>query len=705
MNTLIEQILLEKKKKSIDKDDLFIEYQKRAKASLEDFHNELDKLLAEGDVCLIFNRYYLVNHSKIVRGKLQVKPQGYAFLLSEDNKGDVFIRSDLINGAFSGDYCLALTERSGFDNREGSIIKIIKRGYEVIVGTIKEIKKTLYVIPDNERIDFKIVIPKSVAYGAMPGHKVQAIVKEYVNQNLVIAEVKSIIGHKNDPGVDILSIVYQHDIPTVFSDDIMKEANDLPDEVLNSDFEKRRDLSNELIVTIDGDDTKDIDDAIGIKELPDGRFKLFVSIADVSHYVKPGMNIDLEAYLRGTSVYLVDRVIPMLPHKLSNGICSLNPGVLRKSITCEMIIDHKGYVVEDKIYPSIIRSRAQMTYQNVNRILNHDEEVIKKYDFLGDIFFTMEKLAKILLKKRIARGSILFETTESKIICDDEGHPLEIKLYERGFAEQIIEEFMLTANETVAKRMSKYPFLYRIHENPDFDKLSSILSVIKNMGYDIKENPKNITVKSIQKFLKTLEGKKEERAINTLLLRAMAKARYSDVNEGHFGLAFSHYTHFTSPIRRYPDLIVHRLIREFLFEHNDSLENQEKWEKKLSTYARWTSYKEKEATDCERDVEQMKKAEYMSMHIGSEATGMISGVTSFGFFVELDNTVEGLVHISTLDGYYEYDERNMMLISGKKQYRIGDMVKIVVFGTNKTMGQIDFILAEKRNLYEINRTK
>ncbi|HET7658723.1 MAG TPA: ribonuclease R, partial [Bacillales bacterium] len=515
-------------------------------------------------------------------------------------------------------------------------------------------------------------------------------------------EVEQILGHKNDPGVDILSIIYKNGLPQAFPDEVMEEANAAPDQIDPSEIEGRRDLRGETIVTIDGADAKDLDDAVNVVELGNGNYKLGVHIADVSHYVKEGSALDQEAYERGTSVYLVDRVIPMIPHRLSNGICSLNPQVDRLTLSCEMEITPKGDVVNHEIFQSVIRTTERMTYTDVRKILlSEDDEVLDRYRDLVPFFNTMGKLANILTEKRRQRGAIDFDFTEAKVEVDEKGHPTNVVTRERSVAERLIEEFMLAANETVAEHFHwlDVPFLYRIHEDPKSEKLETFFKFITNFGFVVKGSPDSIHPGAMQELLETVSGEPEEAVISKVMLRSMQQAKYHHQSLGHFGLATEFYTHFTSPIRRYPDLIVHRLIRTYLIEKKADESTQKSWEKKLPDIAKHTSEMERRAVDAERETDDLKKAEFMQDKIGEEYEGIVSGVTNFGLFIELPNTIEGLVHISYLtDDYYHYEENQYALIGERtgNVFRIGDDVKIRVMKVDLDERTIDFELVQMK---------
>lgn len=508
---------------------------------------------------------------------------------------------------------------------------------------------------------------------------------------------KQVLGNKNDPGVDVLSIVYQHDIKTDFPEEVRLQSEVIPDTVLESDKLGRKDLTDQDVVTIDGDDSKDFDDAVNVKKLANGNYYLGVHIADVSYYVTEGSPLDVEALERGTSTYLTDRVIPMLPFRLSNGICSLNPDVERLALTCEMEINEHGVVVDHKIFPSVIKSTARMTYKNVNKILtDQDADLRAQYERLVPMFETMSELHEILLKKRHNRGAIDFEEDEAKIIVDENGKAIDIELRQRGLSERMIESFMLAANETVAEHYStaNAPFLYRIHETPDADKMKNFFEFITAYGIQAHGSSKKVTPMMLQEVLTQIEGQPEQPIITTMLLRSMQQAHYSDESLGHFGLGAEFYTHFTSPIRRYPDLMVHRLIHSYA-TNGMTIEEKEKWAPKLQPIAEQTSLEERRSIDTEREVVDLKKAEYMLDKVGNEYDAVISSVTSFGMFIALPSTVEGLVHISQMkDDYYSFVESQLALVGERthKMFRIGQPVRVKVANVDLDAHSVDFEL-------------
>ncbi|MED4045147.1 ribonuclease R, partial [Priestia aryabhattai] len=549
-----------------------------------------------------------------------------------------FIPPTETNNAMHGDIVLArvLSESSGA-RREGTIVKILERGTQQIVGTYTQSKNFGFVIADDKKIAGDIFIPKAARNGAVEGHKVVVELTTYPEGRMnAEGKVVQILGHKNDPGIDIISVIHKHGLPQEFPADALTQAIDTPETIDEKDIGNRRDLRDQVIVTIDGADAKDLDDAVTVTELENGNYKLGVHIADVSHYVKEGSPIDVEAAERGTSVYLVDRVIPMIPHRLSNGICSLNPKVNRFTLSCEMEINPQGEVVKHEIFESVIKTTERMTYSDVNKILvDKDEEVLERYEPIVPMFERMEKLAAILRKKRMDRGAIDFDFKEAKVLVDDDGHPHDVILRERSVAEKLIEEFMLAANETVAEHFHwmNVPFIYRIHEDPDAEKLTRFLEFITNFGYTVKGTGNDIHPRALQDILEEVKGTPEEMVISTVMLRSMKQAKYEAESLGHFGLSAEFYTHFTSPIRRYPDLIVHRLIRTYLIEGKTDQQTQEKWRELLPDVAEHSSNMERRSVDAERETDDMKKAEFMADKVGEVFNGIISSVTNFGMFV------------------------------------------------------------------------
>lgn len=649
-----------------------------------------------------YNHYYLPNQFGMVLGILTINKKGFGFVAVEDQEKDVFIAPDALKDAFNKDTVLIeIDKHSDLERPEGRVIRVIKRGQTRLVGEIKRGKRDYYVEVDDSKFDKPIFVDHAHLHGAVPGHKVLVEIKVY--KPLLKGDVIKIIGHKNDPGIDILSIVYEHDTPVEFNKAVYQQIEDIPDTLTGIDKSDRVDLRKETIVTIDGDDAKDLDDAISLKKLANGNYYLGVHIADVSYYVKEGTPLDKEALARGTSIYLADRVIPMLPHKLSNGICSLNPNVDRFTISCFMEIDRNGEVIDHEIIPGIINSTERMTYTNVNKILDGDQVLQLQYDHVKDLFFLMQELALILQEKKAKRGAIDFDVKEAKVVVNNKGETTDVVLRQRGASDRIIEEFMLLANETVAEHFKwlELPFIYRVHEQPKTKKLMQFSAIAKIMGYTIKGSLENVYPNELSNIIEASKGTPEHTIISTLLLRCMQKARYDEQCLGHFGLADEFYTHFTSPIRRYPDLIVHRLIRKYLFEKRVDDRTIKHYQEIMPEIALQSSNREREAIDIEREVDDMKIAEYMEKHIGEEFEGIISSVTNFGFFVELDNTIDGLVHVSDLtDDFYFFDEKNLRYIGQRtgKVFKMSDCVKVRVISASKTDKSVDFeIVGMKSN--------
>lgn len=647
------------------------------------------------------DKYMMLEKSHLRKGVMRTNKKGFGFVEVDNLDDDIYVAQDNMNGAIHDDIVLVeITSKMNLDRLEGRVLKVIKRQVQRYIGEITfDAKGKGHIKLDDNKIKLNIEIPKDKSLNAVDGHKVVVELVKKLNNNLKYeGKVVEIIGHKNDPGVDILSIIYKYNINTTFPDDVKEEVANINMEVLPEEYHGRRDLRDQMIFTIDGDDTKDIDDAISIEKFANGHYKLGVHIADVSYYVKEGSPLDNEAMERGTSVYLVDRVIPMLPHELSNGICSLNPNVDRLAISCVMEFDSTGKQLDYEIFPSVIKSRIQMTYKKVNSILEKNV-VPEGYEPYADTLREMSELATILRKAKVKRGYINFDIDEAKILVDENCKPTEITVRERGVGENLIEDFMIAANECVATHIyfMNLPFIYRVHEVPKEEKIRSFLAFVSNLGYNIPGDIKDTKPTTMQKILKALEEKPEYKILSSLLLRCMQKAVYKPVNLGHYGLASTCYTHFTSPIRRYPDTTVHRLLRTYLFENKIDNTTIRKWEEKLVYIADHSSDRERASVDCEREVEDMKMAEYMENHIGEEFNGMISSVTSFGMFVELDNLVEGLVPLRDMPDFFVYDEERMTLTGEKShvKYTIGDKVRVKVVRASKEDKTIDFEIVKK----------
>ena len=627
-------------------------------------------------------------------GVFAANKKGFGFVIIDGEDKDYYVSRENVGEAINGDeVVIKVLDES---RHEAAVLRVNKRNLsDILVGEFYKRDGKNYLKLDDDKLNIIVEIPDEYAKGAVTGHKVVVKVENNVTEsNYYQGKIIRILGHKDDPGVDILSIAARYQISDIFPEGVLEELKNIPDEVSSSELNGRRDLTSEVIFTIDGDDTKDIDDAISIKKLENGNYLLGVHIADVSHYVKEGTALGDEAYARGTSSYLANTVIPMLPHKLSNGICSLNPNVIRLTISCVMEIDDSGKLVNSDIFESYIKSRKQMTYKNVNKILN--ENIIPEgYAEFTDDLRLMAELSKIIRKRKLEKGYIDFDVPEPKIITDENGKAIDIQKRVQDTGENLIEDFMIMANETVASTISymDLPFIYRVHGLPDEDKIKNFMHFINILGYKVHANMRNITPKVIQNILGQLKDKKEYNILSSMLLRSMQKAIYDNVNIGHFGLASKFYTHFTSPIRRFPDLTVHRLLRTYLFNHNIDSQIIDYYNSTLPEVAKHSSEREMAATQCERDVDDMKMAEYMEAHIGEVYNGIISTVTNYGIYVELPNLVEGMIKIDELeDDYYFYDESTFSLVGkhSKKRYMLGDSIKIIVDSVLKEKGLINF---------------
>ena len=660
----------------------------------------LDGLISKGKIILDDRGKYKNPGDSIKTGMFYGTQRGFGFVVIEGESEDIFIPAVATKGAIHGDTVLiSINDEKSGKRKEGAVLQIIERGMKEVIGTFQKSKNFGFVVPDNQKFGRDIFIPKEHTKGAVTGHKVVVSIKNYGDEeHNPEGRVIEIIGHMNDPGVDIMSVVKAYELPVEFPKDVFRVLDFIPDEIDPQEAVNRMDIREVQTVTIDGEDAKDLDDAISLTKEGD-IYHLGVHIADVTHYVKEGAALDKEALKRGTSVYLVDRVIPMLPHKLSNGICSLNPGVDRLALSCFMDIDSKGNVISHNIAETVIRSDRRMTYTNVAKIIEEqDEDLMKEYEELVPMFMLMLELSEVLKKRRHKRGAINFDFPESKIIVDHNGKPVEIRAYERNKATKIIEEFMLIANETVAEDYfwQEIPFLYRTHDFPDNEKIRALAIFINNFGYSIKVGNEDIHPKELQKLLNKIEDTPEEALISRLTLRSMKQAKYTVANTGHFGLSAKYYSHFTSPIRRYPDLQIHRIIKENL---NGKLDEKRRshYEKILFEVANHSSKTERRADDAERDVEKMKKVEYMMNYIGHTFEGVISGITTWGIYVELANTVEGMVRVSDMDDdYYVYDAERYLMIGEhtKKAYKLGQTVKVEVISADKLLRTIDFVIVE-----------
>ncbi len=674
----------------------------------------LNELLAEGKLSLTKKgKFIKAKHSdKELTGTFISHPKGFGFVEIEGRDEDLYIPENFVNGAFHKDtvkVALLSTQSTGQNGRrqEAQVIEILARGVKQIVGIYDKANKNFgFVIPDNTKIHEDVFVPAERSKGAVSGHKVVCEITDYgKNNRKPEGKITEILGHVNDPGVDIMSIVKGYELPIEFSEKIMHQVERVASEVSEADMAGRRDLRDVQMVTIDGEDAKDLDDAVSLTK-NGAQYQLGVHIADVTNYVQENSALDWEARERGTSVYLVDRVIPMLPHKLSNGICSLNAGENRLALSCLMTIDEKGEVVSHEIVESVIKVDRRMSYTSVKKILeDHDEEERREYEALVPMFELMRELAGILREKRKKRGSIDFDFPESKIVLDAQGHPIEIKPYERNVATKIIEDFMLIANETVAEHFHwmELPFVYRTHDNPDPEKIDKLGTFIRNFGYSIKSRQEDIHPKELQKLLAKIEDTPEEALISRLTLRSMKQAKYTIDCTGHFGLACQYYCHFTSPIRRYPDLQIHRIIKEQLRGRLNE-KRIDHYNEILPEVAKHSSEMERRADEAERETDKLKKVEFMERHIGEIYEGVISSITAWGVYVELPNTIEGMIHVSMLPGdYFYYDEETYEMVGQATdiRYKLGQTLKIRVNATDKITRTIDFVIPQEWELEEV----
>lgn len=664
----------------------------------------MDSLEAEGKVHVSKKGKYTKGEAKHIVGTYQAHARGFGFVVVEGEDEDIFISEDDTNGAFHGDQ-VEVTIKAAPDGkrREGKIVRILSHGTTRLVGYFQKNKNFGFVIPDNQRFIKDVFVPLERSKGAVTGHKVVVELTKYGGENKKPeGKIVEILGHINDPGTDIMSIVKGYDLPVEFPEKVLNQAERVAKDVSTADMAGRMDIRDWQMVTIDGEDAKDLDDAISLTKEGEN-YKLGVHIADVTNYVQEKSALDREAYKRGTSVYLVDRVIPMLPHILSNGICSLNAGEDRLALSCIMTINDKGNVVDYKIAETVICVDRRMTYTSVKKILEEqDEEECKKYEELVPMFQMMEKLAGILREKRKKRGSIDFDFPETKIVLDENGKPLELKPYDRNVATKIIEDFMLLANETVAEHYfwQEIPFVYRTHEQPDEEKIQKLAIFINNFGHSMHIANNAVRPKEIQKLLAKVEGTAEEAMISRLALRSMKQAKYTPENTGHFGLATTYYCHFTSPIRRYPDLQIHRIIKEDLRGRMNE-NRREHYEKILPEVTKNCSERERLAEEAERETVKLKKVEYMEAHIGEVFEGVISSITKWGIYVELPNTIEGLVHVTNMrDDHYDYVEERFEMVGEhtRKVYKLGQTVFVTATGTDKLQRTIDFELVEKEEV-------
>ena len=670
----------------------------------------MDSLEAEGKVHVSKKGKYTKGEAKRIVGTYQAHARGFGFVAVEGEDDDIFISEDDTNGAFHGDQ-VEVTIKSAPDGkrREGKVVRILSHGTTRLVGYFQKNKNFGFVVPDNQRFIKDVFVPLERSKGAVTGHKVVVELTKYGGDNKKPeGKIVEIIGHVNDPGTDIMSIVKGYDLPIEFPEKVLNQAERVAKDVSTADMAGRMDIRDWQMVTIDGEDAKDLDDAISLTKEGEN-YKLGVHIADVTNYVQEKSALDREAYKRGTSVYLVDRVIPMLPHILSNGICSLNEGEDRLALSCIMTINDKGNVVDYKIAETVICVDRRMTYTSVKKILEEqDEEESKKYEEFVPMFQMMEKVAGILREKRKKRGSIDFDFPETKMVLDEQGKPIELKPYDRNVATKIIEDFMLLANETVAEHYfwQEIPFVYRTHEQPDEEKIQKLAIFINNFGHSMHIANNAVRPNEIQKLLAKVEGTNEEALISRLALRSMKQAKYTPENTGHFGLATTYYCHFTSPIRRYPDLQIHRIIKEDLRGRmNDN--RREHYEKILPEVTKQCSERERLAEEAERETIKLKKVEYMEEHIGEVFEGVISSITKWGIYVELPNTIEGLVHVTNMhDDHYDYIEERFEMVGEhtRKVYKLGQTVYIVATGTDRLQRTIDFEFVEKEEVDYGKRT-
>lgn len=681
------------------------------KEQRSDLKEVLDALEAEGKIYVSKKGKYAKGQAKRLTGTFQANARGFGFVLQEGEDEDIFVSEENIGGAFQGDEVeFIITKAPDGKRKEGKIVRILSHGTTKIVGLYEKSKNFGFVRPDNQRVLKDIYIPEGREKGAMTGHKVVVELTSYGGQDMKPeGKVVEIIGHVNDPGTDIMSIVKGYDLPVEFPERVMNQAERVGKDVSEADMAGRMDLRDLQMVTIDGEDAKDLDDAVSLTQEGEN-YRLGVHIADVTNYVQEKSALDREALKRGTSVYLADRVIPMLPHILSNGICSLNAGENRLALSCIMTINKKGEVVDHEIAETVIKVDERMSYTSVAKILEEQENPeiprteSEKYSTLVPMFLRMAELSGILREKRRKRGSIDFDFPETKMVLDEKGRPVDIKPYDRNPATKIIEDFMLMANETVAEEYywRELPFLYRTHEQPDEEKIRKLSTFINNFGYHIHVGSSEVKPKEVQKLLGKVEGTPEEALISRLALRSMKQAKYTPENTGHFGLAAKYYTHFTSPIRRYPDLQIHRIIKENIRGRMNE-DRIEHYEKILQSVAMQSSERERKAEEAERETVKLKKVEYMQDRIGEEFEGVISGITKWGAYVELENTIEGLVHVTNMrDDHYDYWEEQYELIGEhtRNVYKLGQKVRVRVLGADRLQRTIDFEFCEDDQEYD-----
>ena len=672
------------------------------KSKYNEFVNLLNKLESEYKIVKNRKNRYRISEIETFEGTYRKNQKGFGFIKIENREDEIYVSKENSNNALNGDKVIVeiIEEKSKEKKAEGRILKIIKHEKDTVVGIFQNNKNFGFVVPDDKSFGTDIFISKKNFGKARNNHKVLVQITKYPEKGKKAeGKIIEVIGNVNEAGVDMLSLIKEYDLPYKFPEEVIEEAKKQGDEIDKKDIPNRVELRDKIIFTIDGEDAKDLDDAVRVEKLENGNYKLDVHIADVSYYVKQDSKLDKEAVIRGTSIYMLGRVIPMLPRELSNGICSLNAGEDRYTLSCSMEIDKKGKVISSSVYKGLIKVTERMTYTDVQKILDKsDKKVLKRYEKYIQEFENMKELATILKNRRLEQGYLNLDIPESKIVLDTDGKAIDVKKYETNFANEIIEQFMLTANETIAEKFYwlDAPFIYRVHENPDLEKITELNKFLFNFGYKIKANKDNVYPKEFSKVLEEVKGKEEERVVSNLILRTLKVARYEAENKGHFGIASKYYCHFTSPIRRYPDLFIHRIISKYIENNYDIKEKEiQKLYDLAEKRADSSSEREKIATKVEREAIDIKKAEYMENKIGEVYEGIVSSVTQFGIFVELENTVEGLIRFENLgDEYFIYDENKKILIGERtnKIYKIGDKVKIKVIKANKLLRQIDFEL-------------
>lgn len=671
----------------------------------KELQNILDELEAEYKIRKNRKNKYIVMDEEYIEGVYRRNQRGFGFVSIGEGLSEIHISESNNTNALNGDTVLVkIIEEAGEKNKEGKIVRIIKRETTKVVGTFKKGENFGFVVPDDQKLGTDVYVSKKHIAGAKEGEKVVVKITKYPEKGKnAEGDIIEIIGRMDQAGVDMMCLVREYDLPYEFPEFVLKEAEEIREEVEKKDIPNRVDLRDKTIFTIDGEDAKDLDDAVCVERLENGNYKLGVHIADVSYYVKEGSYLDQEAYKRGTSVYMLDRVIPMLPKKLSNGICSLNAGKDRFTLSIEVEIDSNGHIVASNIFKAVIQVTKRMSYTDITKILeNSDSKIVEENKEYMDEFKKMEELAKILQNRRNIQGSLNLDIPESKITLDENGRAIDVGKYELTFSNSIIEQFMLTANEAVAEKFYwlEAPFVYRVHENPEIDKVNELNKFLFNFGYKIKGNKENLHPKEFSKVLEEIKGKEEERVVSTLILRTLKVARYENENKGHFGIASKYYCHFTSPIRRYPDLMIHRIISYYLENGYDVKEKwKEEYKAKTEDVAKQSSEREKISQKVERDSVDLKKAQFMEDKIGEVYDGIISSVTGFGVFVELENTVEGLIRFEHLgkNEYFIYDDEHKHLIGERtgKRYKLGDKIKIEVIEASKETRKVAFSRVEE----------